>query len=75
MKQAEANKVTPPKHITHSHKKKFFEDSLAKDLVSPFHDTFLPSNLVGYTHSRKQPEYLLSPSPLKRDLFSQLLGT
>jgi hypothetical protein len=24
---------------------------------------------------RKQPDYLLSPSPIKKDLFAQLLGT
>jgi hypothetical protein len=29
---------------------------------------------VHYT-SRKQPDYLLSPSPIKQDLFAQLLGT
>lgn len=75
MKQTEPQKTTPQKHTTSSHKMKLFEDSLVKDLVSPFHETLLTSNLPSFTPHRKQPEYVLSPSPIKKDLFSQLLGT
>lgn len=75
MNQTEHQKATPQKHATSAHKKKLFEDALVKDLVSPFHDTLLTSSLPSFTPARKQPEYLLSPSPIKKDLFSQLLGT
>ena len=33
------------------------------------------NNLVVSTPIKKQPELMMSPSPIKKDLFHQLLGT
>lgn len=74
-KQADHAKCTPQKNTSRSHKKKLMEEALAKDLFSPFRDSLSLALLPAFTPLRKQPEYLLSPSPVKRDLFTQLLGT
>ena len=69
------NRQTPKKTISGSEKKKIIDDALAKDLfISPFKDA-LTANLFSVYTPMKQPEYLLSPSPVKKDLFSQLLVT
>jgi hypothetical protein len=51
------------------------DEALSKDLLCPFAEAFPFGLIANYTPMRKQPEYLLSPSPVKKDLFSQLLGT
>ena len=68
---------TPQKGLSsNSQKKRLLDEVIAKDLlISPFKDTFANNLLPPFTPLKKQPEYLLSPSPVKRDLFSQLLGT
>lgn len=69
------NRNTPKKSISTSEKKKIIDDALAKDLfISPFKDAYTANLFPLYTPI-KQPEYLLSPSPVKNDLFSQLLIT
>lgn len=69
------NRHTPKKPISTSEKKKIIDDALAKDLfISPFKDA-ITANLFPVYTPMKQPEYLLSPSPVKKDLFSQLLIT
>ena len=73
--QIDQSKFTPQKETSRSHKKKLIEDALAKDLFSPFRESLSINLLTAFTPMRKQPEYLLSPSPVKRDLFTQLLGT
>lgn len=77
MRIPENTKRTPQKRSSpYSSKKRIIDDILAKDLlISPFKDTITNNLLTPYTPLRKQPEYLLSPSPVKKDLFSQLLGT
>ena len=73
--QVDHSKLTPQKGTSRSHKKKLIEDALVKDLFSPFRESLSINLLPAFTPMRKQPEYLLSPSPIKRDLFTQLLGT
>ena len=75
MQSASKSKNTPQKHITKPHSHQVVDETLSKDLFSPFFDNFSTSILNTLTPLRKQPEYLLSPSPVKKDLFSQLLGT
>ena len=64
-------KITPQKNSRHNNK------LIEEALFSPFHDSISISiNLfTAFTPLRKQPDYLLSPSPVKKDLFTQLLGT
>lgn len=64
---------TPQKILNSSQRN--IEEILIKDLPSPFFDRIPTSLLTTFTPLKNQPEYLLSPSPIKKDLFSQLLGT
>jgi hypothetical protein len=70
----EHHKHTPQKSLHHSNKTKYLEDPWSKELVSPGGESLPTCMLLSYTPVQKQPEYLLSPSPVKKDLFSQLLG-
>ena len=70
-------KITPQKNSRHTpqknsrHNNKLIEEAL----FSPFHDSISINLFTAFTPLRKQPDYLLSPSPIKKDLFTQLLGT
>ena len=75
MRSIDQYKQTPQKRTSNSSKKKMLDEALAKDLLSPFKETLSTNLLGGFTPMIRQPEFLLSPSPVKRDLFSQLLGT
>ena len=75
MKHSKTQIPTPQKHFSNHTKKQIIDDALSNDLLSPYYDTLSTSLFSILTALKKQPEYLLSPSPIKRDLFSQLLGT
>ena len=72
MSTQEASKNTPKSIHTRSANKKKFEDAIANHLASPFADS-VAANLWSNATPAQQPQYLLSPSPVKRDLFSQLI--
>lgn len=67
--------VTPEKKIAKATKKVGLEEILTSELLSPYSCSLLTAPSGVQTSLRKQPDYLLSPSPAKKDLFAQLLGT
>jgi hypothetical protein len=50
------------------------ETTNTKDFLSPFLENMLNGMPVS-TPLKQQPQFLFSPSPVKKDLFSQLLGS
>ena len=74
MDNPELPKHTPQRTRGRSTAKKAIDEALAHNLASPFTDTLAVNLWPMTTPLRRQPEYLLSPSPVKKDLFSQLLA-
>ena len=76
MDQLELPKHTPQRTRGRSTARKAIDEALASSLASPFtYNDALAINLwPSTTPLRRQPEYLLSPSPVKKDLFTQLLA-